>query len=172
MNLRADPRRCTPERLFLRAKGVTLEGGELDVTRVCNPCERRSRLVGSLNTKPFEAQRSCTPEGQTRVTWRIATNGSYTPSGHIETWYTRAMRRSTKAVATSLSLLLCMATIALWMTSYRRTQYVGLGRPDHWLGALSMAGILRLERGGFPMAREGWSHESYPAPAGGLWREL
>jgi hypothetical protein len=43
------------------ALGVTLEGGELIVTRVCpsglslrvedNPCERRSRLVGSLITQ-------------------------------------------------------------------------------------------------------------------------
>ena len=82
------------------------------------------------------------------------------------------MRRSTKAGVTALSLLLCLATIAVWVTSYRRTQYVGLGRPDHWLGALSMSGILRLERGGFAMGRQGWSHESYPTPAGGLWREL
>jgi hypothetical protein len=82
------------------------------------------------------------------------------------------MRRSTKAVATALSLLLCVVTNAVWVTSYWRTQYVGLGRPDHWLGALSMAGVLRLERGGFPMAREGWSYESYLTPAGGLWREL
>lgn len=42
------------------ALGVTLEGGELNVTRVCNPCERRSRLERSLISQPLEAQRSCT----------------------------------------------------------------------------------------------------------------
>jgi hypothetical protein len=75
-------------------------------------------------------------------------------------------------VTTVLSLLLCLGTAALWARSYREAQYVGRSAPDGWVGALSVAGLLRFERGGYAADKPGWKYDHYPAPAGGLWHEV
>jgi hypothetical protein len=71
-----------------------------------------------------------------------------------------------------LSLLLCLAVVALWVRSYTTTSFLGWGSDSAWVGVLSMRGVLRLERGTYASVERGWSRRSYPTPRGGLWHEI
>ncbi len=56
--------------------------------------------------------------------------------------------------------------------SYHTVQFAGWSGPLRWFGALSMSGILRLERGDYAGDRLGWSYVTYPADKSGLWSEI
>jgi hypothetical protein len=74
------------------------------------------------------------------------------------------VRRVLSTFCASVSMLLCVATCALWARSYWATDYVGRGDHDAggWVGALSMSGIIRFERGSYAGARRGWTRETAP----------
>jgi hypothetical protein len=73
---------------------------------------------------------------------------------------------------TLLSLLLSLGTAVLWVRSYWTTQFVGWSDHTHAYGALSMAGIFRLEHFNYVPELVGWSYTRYDTPPGGLWSEV
>ena len=73
-------------------------------------------------------------------------------------------------LATVASLLLALATAALWARSYWVTHFVGHSNHTSWVGALSMAGLLRFEHGNYPT--DGPNYAEHPTPKGGLWHEV
>jgi hypothetical protein len=86
-----------------------------------------------------------------------------------------AMLRRLFTFLSALSAVLCVAVCVLWVQSYWVAQFVGWSAPVPWFGALSMAGVVRLERGDYPAAPGGWARDAYPVPAGtspGLWGEI
>jgi hypothetical protein len=83
----------------------------------------------------------------------------------------RLLRFVVRGVMT-LSLLLGLATAALWVRSYHKSDFVGRGGERGWYGALSMSGLFRFERASYPRISPGWRIESYDTPGGGLWNEV
>src|SRR5688500_17299941 len=69
-------------------------------------------------------------------------------------------------LAATISLMLCLAVAFLWHRSYATADFVGRGSPARWYGALSMSGLIRLERGDYAGSIEGWSRASYRTPDG------
>jgi hypothetical protein len=75
--------------------------------------------------------------------------------------------------ATALSLILFAATVVLWVRSYWAAQYLGWSDRTQFWGALSMAGLTRLEHGTYADTNQGWSYVTYPQNDRiGLWPEL
>ena len=84
------------------------------------------------------------------------------------------MARRLLNLLTLLSLLLCVAVVALWVRSYAVTQFLGWSDPSQFVGALSMRGLVRLEHGTYPNRDQGLSYVAYPTrdrSAPGLWQE-
>lgn len=77
------------------------------------------------------------------------------------------MKRLLRPLATSLTLLslaFCAGFALLWHRSYAEADFVGRGTPARWYGALSMSGLIRVERGDYLGGMDGWSRDSYPTP--------
>ena len=75
--------------------------------------------------------------------------------------------------AAVLSALLFAVIVAVWVRSYWTAQYVGHVDAAGWVGALSMRGVVRVERGGYGgLSRPEWQYSAYSTPAGGLAGEL
>jgi hypothetical protein len=73
---------------------------------------------------------------------------------------------------TALSLLFLVATSVLWVRSYWMADFLGWGGTRGWCGALSMGGLVRIERASYAERPRGWNSTSYPTPRGGLWSEV
>jgi hypothetical protein len=86
---------------------------------------------------------------------------------------TRFIRMFLDAAAVLL-VVLALAMAGLWGWSYSTAQYVGWTGAAGWRGGLSVAGLLRFERGTFLIDKPGWSHVSYPVTnhGAGLWDEV
>jgi len=69
-----------------------------------------------------------------------------------------------------MSLLLCIAAAVIWVLSYQLTQYVGWSDQRQFYGALSIAGLLRVEHGTYP-GRPGFSYEQRNEINETLWNE-
>src|SRR4051794_39652047 len=76
------------------------------------------------------------------------------------------------AVAACVSQVVMLAVCVLWAWSHRTAHFLGYGRDQDWVGALSMSGLVRVEYGGYAGGFSGWSCTSYSTPAGGLGGEV
>jgi hypothetical protein len=75
-------------------------------------------------------------------------------------------------ICAAVSMLACLGSGALWVRSYWSSDYLGRVDADRraWVGALSMSGILRIERGQYATGYFGWQF-STAAPSS-LQREI
>src|SRR3954471_7917677 len=76
----------------------------------------------------------------------------------------RSVGRGLFTFCACVSGVLCVAACALWVRSYRASDYMGRGDRGGlgWVGALSMSGIIRIERGDYAAGPAGWQYEKAP----------
>ena len=73
-------------------------------------------------------------------------------------WYDAAVVRRLFTFASVLSLLMCAATVVLWVRSYSTAQYAGWASRKQFCGVLSMGGLVRLEHATYGDGPMEWSY--------------
>jgi hypothetical protein len=72
------------------------------------------------------------------------------------------MPRRLFTVLSALSLVLCAATVVLWVRSYWRSDFVGWSGPSRVAGSLSVQGMIRVDHATYPAPWQGWRMQSSP----------